>query len=178
MGFVVHRGRRQEPARRWRVHAGRRRVSECVPYLFAALGLVLALPALAASWAALSGNSPDWWVALIYWLPPAASLMLGRSWRRRHGARGSRRRIGARGVGSGLGREKQLLLAMESRGGSISPIGAALVETSLTVDEAEGILSRLAGRGHLFVESRDGALFYRMPGEHGAPPGPRQPPGA
>jgi hypothetical protein len=32
------------------------------------------------------------------------------------------------------------------------------------VDEAEEILSRLANRGHLLVESRDGALFYALPG--------------
>jgi hypothetical protein len=46
---------------------------------------------------------------------------------------------------------------------SITLIEAAL-ETSLTVDEAEGILSRLADRGHLRVESRDGTLSYVMPG--------------
>ena len=58
----------------------------------------------------------------------------------------------------GLGGEKQLFMAMRDAGGSITPIEAAL-ETSLTVDEAEGILSRLAGRGHLLLESRDGVLF-------------------
>jgi hypothetical protein len=53
---------------------------------------------------------------------------------------------------------------MADAGGSISPVQAAL-ETSLTIDEAEEILSRLADRGHIFVESHDGALFYRMPRE-------------
>ena len=57
-----------------------------------------------------------------------------------------------------------MIVAMAAAGGSISPVRAAL-ETSLTVDEAEEILSRLADRGHLFVESHDGALFYRMPRE-------------
>ena len=37
------------------------------------------------------------------------------------------------------------------------------METSLTVREADGMLSELAG-GHLAVESRDGALFYSLPG--------------
>jgi hypothetical protein len=38
------------------------------------------------------------------------------------------------------------------------------METSLTVREADGMLSELAGGGHLAVESRDGALFYSLPG--------------
>src|SRR5215203_943132 len=62
-----------------------------------------------------------------------------------------------------LGGEKQLLMAMLDAGGSITPVDAAL-QTSLTVDEAEEILTRFADRGHLLVESRDGALFYALPG--------------
>jgi hypothetical protein len=62
-----------------------------------------------------------------------------------------------------LGGEKQLLMALLDAGGSITPVEAAL-ETSLTVDEAEEILTRFADRGHLLVESRDGALFYALPG--------------
>ncbi len=62
-----------------------------------------------------------------------------------------------------LGEEKQLLMAILHAGGSITPVEAAL-ETSLTVDEAEEILTRFADRGHLLVESRDGALFYALPG--------------
>ena len=41
------------------------------------------------------------------------------------------------------------------------------METSLTVREADGMLSELAGGGHLAVESRDGALFYSLPGRRG-----------
>jgi hypothetical protein len=40
----------------------------------------------------------------------------------------------------------------------------AALKTSLTVDEAEEHLTRLADRGHLLVQSRDGALFYALPG--------------
>ena len=72
--------------------------------------------------------------------------------------------------GPGIGSEKQLLLAILDREGGITPVEAAL-ETSLTVDEAEEIMTRLADRGHLIVEGRDGALFYTLPGRT---PGPRR----
>ena len=54
-------------------------------------------------------------------------------------------------------------MAIRDAGGSITPIEAAL-GTSLTVDEADEILSRLANGGHLLVESREGALSYALPG--------------
>ena len=60
------------------------------------------------------------------------------------------------------GGEKQLLMAILDAGGSITPVEAAL-RTSLTVDEAEQLLTRFADRGHLVVHSRDGALLYAMP---------------
>ena len=61
-----------------------------------------------------------------------------------------------------FGAEKQLLMAIQDSGGSITPIEGAL-RTSLTVDEADEILSHLANRGHLLVESRDGVLSYALP---------------
>jgi hypothetical protein len=42
------------------------------------------------------------------------------------------------------------------------------METSLTVNEADSMLSELAGGGHLAVESRHGALFYSLPGRRGS----------
>ena len=60
-------------------------------------------------------------------------------------------------------RERELLSAIRDNGGSITPAEAAM-ETSLTVREADGMLSDLAASGHLAVESRDGALFYALPG--------------
>ena len=42
------------------------------------------------------------------------------------------------------------------------------METSLTVREADRMLSELAGGGHLAVESKDGALFYSLPGRRSA----------
>ena len=66
----------------------------------------------------------------------------------------------------GVGGEKQLLMAIRDAGSDgITPVEAAL-ETSLTVDEAEEILFRLANRGHLHIESRYGTLHYVLPGGH------------
>lgn len=59
-------------------------------------------------------------------------------------------------------------MAIQGAGGGITPVEAAL-ETSLTVDEAEEILTRFADRGHLVVQSRDGALLYTLPGRRSTP---------
>ena len=64
-------------------------------------------------------------------------------------------------------KERELLSAIRDNGGSITPAEAAM-ETSLTVREADRMLSELAGGGHLSVESRDGALFYSLPGRRSA----------
>ena len=69
-------------------------------------------------------------------------------------------------VSSGHGTERELLSAIRDNGGSITPAEAAM-ETSLTVREADRMLSELAGGGHLAVESRGGALFYSLPGRGG-----------
>jgi hypothetical protein len=65
-----------------------------------------------------------------------------------------------------LNKERELLSAIRDNGGSITPAEAAM-ETSLTVREADGMLSELAGSGHLAVESREGSLFYALPRRHG-----------
>jgi hypothetical protein len=62
-----------------------------------------------------------------------------------------------------LSRERELLSAIRDNGGSITPAEAAM-ETSLTVKEADAMLSELAGGGHLTVEGRGGTLFYSLPG--------------
>lgn len=61
-----------------------------------------------------------------------------------------------------LGGEKQLLMAIRRSGGGITPVEAAL-ETLLTVDEADEMLCRFTGKGHLRVEGRDGSLYYSLP---------------
>src|ERR687893_873479 len=59
-------------------------------------------------------------------------------------------------------KERELLSAIRDNGGAITPAEAAM-ETSLTVKEADRMLSELAGGGHLAVESREGSLFYALP---------------
>jgi hypothetical protein len=58
--------------------------------------------------------------------------------------------------------ERELLSAIRANGGSITPAEAAM-DTSLTVREADRMLSELASEGHLLVESREGSLFYALP---------------
>jgi hypothetical protein len=60
-------------------------------------------------------------------------------------------------------RERELLSAIRDNGGSITPTEAAM-ETSLTVKEADRMLSELARGGHLSVESAGGTLRYSLPG--------------
>jgi hypothetical protein len=71
-------------------------------------------------------------------------------------------------TGPKFGSEKQLLMAIQTADGGITPVEAAL-ETSLTVDEAEDILTSLADRGHLVVHSRDASLLYALPGRRHTP---------
>lgn len=59
--------------------------------------------------------------------------------------------------------EKELLSSIRDNGGSITPAEAA-IETSLTVREADEMLSELANDGHLQIEGRDGVLYYSLPG--------------
>ena len=59
--------------------------------------------------------------------------------------------------------ERELLSAIRDNSGSITPAEAAM-QTSLTVGEADEMLSELTSGGHLRVESSEGTLFYRLPG--------------
>lgn len=68
-----------------------------------------------------------------------------------------------RAVPQPVNQERGLLSAIRDNAGSISPAEAAL-ETSLTVREADEMLSGLANDGHLQLESQDGALYYSLPG--------------
>lgn len=58
-------------------------------------------------------------------------------------------------------KERELLSAIRDNDGSITPAEAAM-ETSLTVREADEMLSEFANGGHLKLESRDGALYYLL----------------
>jgi predicted ArsR family transcriptional regulator len=61
---------------------------------------------------------------------------------------------------SGISKEKELLEALE-RHGEITAARAAL-ETSLSVTEAEEMLSDLANNGHVRVSAREGRLSYAL----------------
>ena len=118
------------------------------PYLFLALGIgliVATLMIVATTGAAITGFP--------FVIGAAALFGLGLS--RMRGPR--------RAVPPPANKERELLSAIRDNGGSITPAEAAM-ETSLTVREADGMLSELASGGHLAVESRNGALFYALPG--------------
>ena len=71
-------------------------------------------------------------------------------------------------------KERELLSAIRDNGGAITPAEAAM-ETSLTVREADRMLSELAGGGHLSVESAGGTLRYSLPGGRSAELGGHRP---
>lgn len=60
-------------------------------------------------------------------------------------------------------KDRELLEALRENGGRITPAEAAMA-TSLSVVEADGLLSELAGGGHLTVEREGGALVYVLTG--------------
>ncbi len=150
MGYVDLR-RREERARGKRGGGGLGQVVKANPYLCLAGGFILGV---LASWVVVSAS--DGYTQLLAYLSVILVALAGVGfWRLR------RERF--EGAGPKYGAEKQLLLAIRCAGGSITPVEAAL-ETSLTVDEAEEILTRFADRGHLLVESRAGVLSYALPG--------------
>ena len=76
-------------------------------------------------------------------------------------------------------KEKELLGALEERGG-ITPVTAA-ISTSLTADEAAGMLDELTGKGYLRLRVEEGirtyALVERDTRELPSPPSANQPDG-
>jgi hypothetical protein len=159
VGYVDLQRRRAERTQdRWL--ASSRRDIEHDPYLSMAVGVVLGILAsfmLLFVVGSFVVNPPSPLVILIVALIVlSAFLVLCGIWQPRW-------RRSPRSVRTRFGGEQQLLLAIQDAGGSITPIEAAL-GTSLTVDEADEILSHLANRGHLLVESRDGMISYALPG--------------
>jgi hypothetical protein len=128
------------------------------PYLLLALGFVLGLIVSPV----FHAGGPDPTVALLLLIATGTlAVYLGWLLGKRH----------PRSTSPKTGGEKQLLMAILDAGGGITPVEAAL-RTSLTVDEAEQVLTRFANRGHLLVQSRDGALLYAMPGKNPSYPKP------
>ncbi len=148
MRYVDVQRQRAEQARSRRGSTGFWYDVERNPYLSMAAGLGLGIPLV---WISAWWPLEPWGLSLI---PPTILVARG-IWQL------ARRR--PRSPGPRYGGEKQLLLAIRQVGDGITPVEAAL-QTSLTVDEAEEVLSRLAARGHLHVEGREGTLFYVLPG--------------
>lgn len=66
-----------------------------------------------------------------------------------------------------VSKDRELLEAMRDNGGRITPAEVAMA-TSLSVREADEMLSELAGGGHLAVEREGGALVYALLRNSGA----------
>ena len=150
MGYVDLR-RREGRAREKRGRESLWQAVEANPLFPVAGGFTLGV---LATWSVVS--TPEGYTPLVVHLPLILIALAGMGfWRLRRERRG--------GTGPKFGAEKQLLLAIRGAGGRITPVEAAL-ETSLTVDEAEEILTRFADRGHLLIEGRNGVLYYALPG--------------
>jgi len=103
------------------------------------VGLALALPRVAASGvgrAVLRATSSVGWITRAVWRVPTTSLA------------------------TEAAKEKELLEALD-RHGALTVAGVAL-ETSLTVDEADRMLSALAAKGHVEVSVARGRLLYSL----------------
>ncbi len=122
---------------------------ESNPYLYLALGLgfiIATVLIIATTGAAITGFP--------FVIAAAAFLGIGVN-----ELRGEQRAIP-----QPISQERELLSTIRDNGGSITPAEAAM-ETSLTVREADEMLSELANGGHLQLDSRDGALYYSLPGK-------------
>ncbi len=119
------------------------------PYVLIALGL--AFVGFGASVGLTAGELVPFFV---FMFPASVLLALGLS-------RLEQQRRKA--VSPRIGKERELLSAMRNNTGSITPAEAAM-ETSLTISEADEMLSELAAGGHLQVESSEGTLVYKLPG--------------
>jgi hypothetical protein len=118
------------------------------PYVLIPLGLMLVL---ASPLMFLFFNSPLAGLSTLV----AASLSL------RFGVQAARKHRRALPRSAPHDKERELLSAIRD-GGSITPVEVAM-ETSLTVREADAMLSELANDGHLLVGSEGGALRYSLP---------------
>jgi hypothetical protein len=117
--------------------------------------LAVLIPVVVASVAVLFIFTNFWWFIFFFgWaLFPAFSLLL-------RGIAGLSDGERAGEISSGNGKERELLSALREHE-EISPTQAAM-ETSLSVEEADGMLKELAAKGHLDVRVRGGGIFYGL----------------
>ena len=132
-------------------HRQREQEEDGLDYVKVALGLVFVFGAFVFAFIAPPGTL----VVSFGLMLPAAALLAGAI------QDATRRR---RAISPPVEKERQLLSAIRDNGGSITPAEAAM-ETSLTVKEADRMLSELAGGGHLSVESAGGTLHYSLHGK-------------
>ena len=124
--------------------------SNSYPYVMIALGL--AFVGFGASVGLTAGELVPFFV---FMFPASVLLALGLS-------RLEQQRRKA--VSPKASKESELLSAIRDNSGSITSAEAAM-QTSLTVGEADEMLSELASGGHLHVESSESTLYYRLPGK-------------
>ena len=111
-----------------------------------AWGFLICVVALAAS-----ETTGLWWLVLVFGLLVPAIPALR--------AFGSTRRGAGRAVGP-RDKEAELLGALDELG-ELTPTTAAM-RTSLTVEEAAGMLEKLARRGHLEAKTRGAVVLYAL----------------
>lgn len=99
-----------------------------------------------------------WWLVLVFGAVVPIVLVALRS--RALGARGGSPSIGVGGEGRVESKESELLGALRERG-ELTPTVAAM-HTTLTVEEAAGMLEKLARRGHLEAQAHEGSLVYAL----------------
>jgi hypothetical protein len=119
--------------------------------------LLLALAALASAHAVLPLFPL---LPLVLFLVAVRTVRLAGAWRGEPPAAGRTTGDPRQALPDGIGKEKELLRALE-RGGEVTAARAAL-ETSLSVAEAEEMLSGLAARGHVRVSANGGRLAYAL----------------
>ena len=117
--------------------------------------LAVLIPVVAASVAVLFFFTDFWWFVFFFgWaLFPAFALLL-------RGIAGLAEGEGRKGLQGSNDREHELLGALREHD-EITPTQAAM-ETSLTVEEADGMLRDLAAKGHLEARVRGGGIFYGL----------------
>ncbi len=123
--------------------------SNSYPYVLIALGLTFV--GFGASVGLTAGELVPFFV---FMFPASVLLALGLS-------RLEQQRRKA--VSPRVSKERELLSTRRNNMGSIT-LSETVMETSLTVSEADEMLLELAAGGHLQVESSEGTLVYRLPG--------------
>lgn len=149
-------------------------VSGMSPVAQIAVGIGVLLPttiALAAFGFALTIAPEDKIVPLVVWLTflflaslgwmiPAAALTV-RGVKESYKSAGFGALVSGRSIGGASSEGERAVLRALREGGEMSAARAA-VEASLTVAEADEVLSRLAGEGHVRLRIRGGGLFYSL----------------